>query len=178
MLEIPTGDDWVALSNEPLPLGATGEWAITPSCGALVSFAGTVRDHAPDHPGVEFLEYEAYEEQVVPRLQAVVDEARRRWPALGRVVAIHRTGRLELEEIAVIVAATSPSRPEAFEAARFLIDTVKSTVPIWKHETWDGGSEWSDGICATDVGPAGLDHVHTPTSTAHGHADESVVAAK
>lgn len=175
MLEFPPGDDWVALSNESLPLGRASEWAITSRCGALVTFAGTVRDHAPGRPGVEFLEYEAYEEHVVPRLQAVVDEARRRWPTLGRVVALHRTGRLELEEIAVIVAATSPSRPEAFEAARFLIDTVKSTVPIWKHETWDGGSEWSDGICATDVGPDGHVHASAP-DLVHDHAERSVVA--
>jgi molybdopterin synthase catalytic subunit len=116
-----------------------------------VTFAGTVRDHSLGRPGVESLEYEAYEEQVVPRLQAVVDEARRRWPMLGRVVAIHRTGRLLLADVAVIVAATSPSRTEAFEAARFLIDTVKATVPIWKLETWAGGSEWSEGDC--EVGP-------------------------
>ena len=151
MIDYPDGDDWVALSREPLPVGEASEWAIMPSCGALVSFSGTVRDHSTGRDGVEYLEYEAYDEQVVPRLQAVVDEARRRWPSLGRIVAIHRTGRLELREVAVVVAATSPSRPEAFEAARFLIDTIKATVPIWKHETWDGGSEWSDGICATDV---------------------------
>lgn len=175
MLEIPRGNDWVALSGEPLPLAEVGEWAITPECGALVSFAGTVRDHSAGRPGVEFLHYEAYDEQVVPRLQAVVDEARRRWPTLGRVVAIHRTGRLELKEIAVIVAATSPSRPDAFEAARFLIDTVKSTVPIWKHETWDGGSEWSDGTCATDAAHEHRDAVES--STGLGHEDERAAAS-
>ena len=167
MLEIPNGSDWVALRSEPLPLTEAGEWAITPECGALVSFAGTVRDHSAGRPGVQFLDYEAYEEQVVPRLQAVVDEARRRWPTLGRVVAMHRSGHLELQEIAVIVVATSPSRPEAFEAARFLIDTVKSTVPIWKHETWEGGSEWSDGICATDAAPGGLDTDEQLSGRAH-----------
>lgn len=163
MIDLPLGDDWVALTRDPLPLVEASEWAITPSCGALVTFSGTVRDHSTGRDGVEYLEYEAYDEQVVPRLQSAVDEARRRWPSLGRVVTIHRTGRLELREIAVIVAATSPSRPEAFEAARFLIDTVKATVPIWKHETWDGGSEWSDGICAADVPHH---HEHAPTADA------------
>jgi molybdopterin synthase catalytic subunit len=92
-------------------------------------------------------------------LQAVVEEARRRWPMLGRVVAIHRTGKLSLSEVAVIVAATAPSRPEAFEAARFLIDTVKSTVPIWKLETWAGGSEWSEGDCEATALHVDADHV-------------------
>jgi molybdopterin synthase catalytic subunit len=162
MIEYPTGDDWVALFHHSLPLAEAPAWAITPSCGALVSFAGTVRDHSVGRAGVELLEYEAYDEQVAPKLQAVVDEARRRWPMLGRVVAIHRTGRLSLSEVAVIVVATSPSRPEAFEAARFLIDTVKATVPIWKLETWAGGSEWSEGDCAVDAGQPDVDHLPNP----------------
>jgi molybdopterin synthase catalytic subunit len=162
MFEYPSGDDWVALFHDPLPLAEAPAWAITPSCGALVTFAGTVRDHSVGRPGVEWLEYEAYEEQVVPKLQLVVDEARRRWPMLGRVVAIHRTGRLSLSEVAVVVAVTSPSRPEAFEAARFLIDTVKATVPIWKLETWAGGSEWSEGDCEVGVTNAGFDHLTSP----------------
>jgi molybdopterin synthase catalytic subunit len=157
MIKYPSGDDWVALWRDPLPVAEASAWAITPSCGALVTFAGTVRDHSVGRDGVESLEYEAYEEQVVPKLQVVVDEARRRWPMLGRVAAIHRTGRLLLSEVAVIVVATSPSRPEAFEAARFLIDTVKATVPIWKLETWAGGSAWSEGDCeVTDASSASL----------------------
>jgi molybdopterin synthase catalytic subunit len=159
MIEYPTGDDWVALFRDALPLAEAPAWAITPSCGALVTFAGTVRDHSVGRESVESLEYEAYDEQVVPKLQAVVDEARRRWPMLGRVVAIHRTGKLSLSEVAVIVAATAPSRPEAFEAARFLIDTLKSTVPIWKLETWAGGSEWSEGDCEATALHVDADHV-------------------
>jgi molybdopterin synthase catalytic subunit len=159
MTEYPTGDDWIALFHDALPLAEAPAWAITPSCGALVTFAGTVRDHSAGREGVESLEYEAYDEQVVPKLQAVVDEARRRWPMLGRVVAIHRTGRLSLSEVAVIVAATAPSRSEAFEAARFLIDTVKATVPIWKLETWAGGAEWSDGDCEAVSRHVDGDHV-------------------
>ncbi len=164
MFEYPTGDDWVALFRDALPLAEAPAWAITPSCGALVTFAGTVRDHSAGREGVESLEYEAYDEQVVPKLQAVVDETRRRWPMLGRVVAIHRTGRLGLEEVAVIVAATAPSRPEAFEAARFLIDTVKATVPIWKLETWAGGSEWSEGDCDAFASHLDVDHPANPVS--------------
>ena len=149
-MQPPTASDtWVALTADPLPVAAALDWAVLPSCGAVVLFSGTVRDHAEGRPGVSQLEYEAYEEQVVPRLDAIVDEARRRWPSLGRMVLLHRTGPLELGESSVVVVASAPHRPEAFEAARFGIDTLKATVPIWKRETWEGGEDW--GLCAHDL---------------------------
>ena len=117
-------------------------WAGLPSCGAVVLFNGTVRDHAEGRPGVSSLEYEAYEEEVVPRLAAIAAEARARWPVLGRVALLHRTGALVVRETSVVVAASAPHRPEAFSAARFCIDTLKATVPIWKRETWEGGTDW------------------------------------
>mgnify|MGYP003450923385 CR=1 FL=1 len=117
-------------------------WAVQPDCGGLVLFSGTARDHADGRPGVEKLEYEAYESQVVPRLQAVADEARARWPVLGRLALLHRVGVLEVGDSAVVVVATAPHREEAFAAARFCIDTLKRAVPIWKRETWAEGSSW------------------------------------
>ena len=143
------GDDWLALTSEPLPVADAYEWAVRPGCGAVVLFSGTVRDHADGRPGVSLLEYEAYEEQVVPKLADIAAEARRRWPVLGRVALLHRVGPLEVGESSVLVVASAPHRPEAFEAARFGIDTLKATVPIWKRETWEGGVDW--GTCAHDV---------------------------
>jgi len=107
-----------------------------------VVFSGTARDHAPGRDGVERLEYEAYEEQVRPRLAAIDDEIRHRWPDVGRVALLHRVGVVPVGESSVVVAVSSPHRPEAFEAARFGIDTLKATVPIWKRETWNGGESW------------------------------------
>jgi molybdopterin synthase catalytic subunit len=98
--------------------------------------------------GVTKLVYEAYAEQVEPRLTAIVEEARRRWP-VGRMALLHRVGELELGESSVIVVVSSAHRGEAFEAARFGIDTLKATVPIWKRETWDGGEDWA--LCAHEV---------------------------
>ena len=95
------------------------------------------------------LEYEAYDEQVVPRLAQIADEARRRWPSTGRLALLHRTGPLAIGESSVVVAASAPHRAEAFEAARFCIDTLKASVPIWKRETWAGGDEW--GLDAQDL---------------------------
>jgi molybdopterin synthase catalytic subunit len=145
----PAGDDtWVALTDQPLPVGAVADWAVRPDCGAVVLFSGTVRDHAEHRTNVTKLTYEAYAEQVEPRLLAIADEARTRWP-VGRLALLHRTGELVLGESSVVVVASSPHRGEAFEAARWCIDTLKATVPIWKRETWEGGEDW--GLCAHDV---------------------------
>ena len=137
--------DWVGLSSEPLPVEAALTWTQTSDCGGQVLFTGTVRDHAEGRDGVDWLEYEAYEEQVEPRLLALCGEIRARWPEVGRLVLLHRIGRLELSEVAVVVVAAAPHRPEAFAAARFAIDSLKATAPIWKKESWEGGEAWGTG---------------------------------
>ena len=108
------GDDWLALTEEPLPVGTAADWAVLPRCGAIVLFSGTARDHAPGREGVELLDYEAYEEHVVPRLADIAAEMRSRWPDLGRVVLIHRIGPVDIGESSVIVVASAPHRPAAF----------------------------------------------------------------
>ena len=137
------GLDWIGITVDPLPVERALSWAEMPGCGAVVLFSGNVRDHAPGRPGVTSLEYEAYTEEAARRLQLIASEARRRWPALGRVVLLHRLGRLRVGEAAVVVVASAPHRDEAFAAARFGIDEVKASVPIWKNECWDGGQGWS-----------------------------------
>jgi molybdopterin synthase catalytic subunit len=140
----PLGDaeDFVALCADPLPVAALTEWVVVPSCGAVVTFVGTARDHAGERTGVHALTYEAYEEQAVPRLDAVVAEVRARWPEVGRVALVHRTGELALGDAAVVVAVSTPHRAEAFAAASYAIDAIKATVPIWKKEAWAGGESW------------------------------------
>ncbi len=145
--------DWIAVTAEPLkPAEAIG-WAESPGCGAVVTFCGTVRDHSPGRPGVVRLVYEAYDEYVVPKLAEVAAEARRRWPTIGRVVMVHRVGALSVGETAVVVAVSTPHRPTAFAAASFCIDTLKATVPIWKLETWDGGTSWATECRLEPAGP-------------------------
>lgn len=139
------GDDWLALTADELPVGAAYAWAVRPGCGAVVLFSGTVRDHAEGRPGVSLLEYEAYEEQVLPTFAAIAAALRQQWPQVGRVVLWHRVGPLELEASSVVVAVSAPHRPEAFEAARFGIDTLKASAPIWKKERWEGGDDWALG---------------------------------
>jgi molybdopterin synthase catalytic subunit len=160
-------NDWLGLTDAELPVAAAYEWCVVPGCGAVVLFSGTVRDHAVDDDGVmrtdvQHLVYEAYDEQAVASFQKIADELRARWPHTGRVVVMHRTGRLELGDSSVVVAVSSPHRPEAFEAARFAIDAVKASAPIWKHETWSDGSgtvsDW--GTHAQDL----VDPSHVPTA--------------
>ena len=147
-------DTWVGLTDEALPQGEVSEWLVRPACGATVVFSGTARDHAEGRSGVSLLEYEAYTEQVVPRLAAIADEIRVRWPDVGRIALLHRTGPVEIGASAVVVGVSSPHRDAAFAAARFGIDTLKATVPIWKSEQWEGGRSWGlEAQHVTEVSP-------------------------
>ena len=137
------GDNWLELTSEPLPAERALAWVQRPSCGAVACFVGTVRDHAEGRTGVQAIDYEAYSDQVLPRFEAIVTAARERWPEIGRAVVWHRVGRLELGAASVIVVVSTQHRAEAFEACRYLIDTLKATAPIWKRETWEGGTDWS-----------------------------------
>lgn len=95
------------------------------------------------------MEYEAYESQVVPKLGEIEADIRRRFAEIGRVALLHRVGPLNLCEVSVVVAVSSAHRPAAFAAARFGIDALKAAVPIWKRETWAGGTDW--GLAATGI---------------------------
>jgi len=138
-----TGDNWLELTAEPLPVERALEWAEMPSCGAVACFVGTVRDHAEGRTGVRTIDYEAYVDQVLPRFEAIVKAARERWPEIGRTAVWHRAGLCGLGEASVVVVVSTPHRAEAFDACRYLIDTLKATTPIWKRETWEGGTDWS-----------------------------------
>jgi molybdopterin synthase catalytic subunit len=133
----------IALTRDLIATDALVAWATTAASGAVVSFLGVVRDHAEGRDGVRGMTYEAYEEQAARALRDVADAARARFPEIERVAIVHRIGELELSETSVAVVVSSPHRAEAFEAARFCIDTLKQTVPIWKQEHWAGGSDWA-----------------------------------
>lgn len=147
MLQSPLedNDDWIGLTEDPLPCAEVASWVLRPDCGGVVTFVGTVRDSSDGRPGVQVLEYEAYTEQVEPKLGSLAAEARARWPALGRLALLHRTGPMGVGDASVVVAASAPHRKEAFQAAQWCIDTLKQTVPIWKRETWSDGSGWANG---------------------------------
>jgi molybdopterin converting factor subunit 1 len=136
---------YAALSADPIdPLKVTALVA-EPGTGGIVTFAGVVRDNNLGRQ-VRYLEYEAYPEMAEAKMRQVVAEARERWPEIRGVAVIHRTGHLEIGEMAVLVAVGSPHRDDgAFEAARYVIDRTKEIVPIWKKEVWTDGAEWLEG---------------------------------
>lgn len=135
--------DYVAVTEEPLCAQACLDRVRRRDCGAVSLFMGTVRDHNAELP-VERLEYTAYREMAEKEMARLVEEAHQRFQ-LGNVAAVHRIGALEPGDIAVVVAVSSHHRGPAFEASRWLIDTIKSTVPLWKKESGPDGSVWIEG---------------------------------
>ena len=133
--------DLVTVSADPIDPVALVAAVSSPQSGAVVTFLGMVRDYSPGREGVTHLEYEAYREHVEPKIAEIVAEARDKWP-VEAVAAVHRIGSLDVGEVSVGVAVSSAHRVDAFPAARYVIDELKSRAPIWKKEHWSGGAEW------------------------------------
>jgi molybdopterin synthase catalytic subunit len=130
------------LTDQPLSVGAAHNFAEDPAAGAICLFTGTVR-RVTDGRAVAGLTYEAYDEQAEAQLAALAAEVAERWPQVEAVWMEHRVGDLAIGEPAVVVAVSAGHRDQAFEAARYGIDTLKATVAIWKREAWvDGGAHW------------------------------------
>ncbi len=130
----------IEITDRPISVDRLLDAAADPRAGAIVLFLGVVRDHARGRR-VRHLEYEAYEALARREMERIAAAVRERWP-VARIAIAHRTGRLQVGEASVAIAVSAPHRPEAFEAARFAIDTLKQTVPIWKKEVWEGGEAW------------------------------------
>jgi len=140
-----TEGEWFDVGPAPLRPAELHEWAVAPDCGAVVVFTGTVRDHADGRDGVVALEYEAWDDAAVEAFARITSRARETMPDVRRIAIHHRTGRLELGEAAVVVAVSSPHRDTAFDAARWIMDAVKHSAPVWKKEHWADGSDWGTG---------------------------------
>jgi molybdopterin converting factor subunit 1 len=111
--------------------------------GATVVFEGVVRNQTRGRNTL-YLDYEAYEEMALEQLESLADQALQRFQ-IRDVAIVHRLGRLEIGETSVLIAVVSAHRAAAFEACRWLIDTLKRTVPIWKKEYFEDGAVWADG---------------------------------
>jgi len=122
---------------------ALEETATTRGDGGVVTFQGVVRDNARGKQ-VRSLEYDAYTEMAEQQMAQIAAEVEARWED-ATVAMVHRIGRLEIGECSVVVVVACPHRGEAFEACRYAIDTLKSTVPIWKKEIYADGEEWVEG---------------------------------
>ena len=136
--------DHIMVDAAPIDAGALVARVAVPGAGAVVLFLGTVRDHSPRRAGVTGLDYEAYPEVVVDKIAAIVAAVRDRH-GVERIAVVHRVGPVGVGAASVGVAVSAAHRAEAFAAARLIIDDLKATAPIWKKETWEGGSEWVAG---------------------------------
>ena len=133
----------VEILNDVLPTAEVMEQIKAGADGAVCSFDGIVRNNSRGRQTLH-LEYEAYREMALAQMQGLAAEAVTRF-AVREVALLHRLGRLVVGETSVLVVVASAHRGQAFEACRWLIDTLKKQVPIWKKETFVDGAEWVDG---------------------------------
>ncbi len=135
------GDHFV-ITAAPLAIAAVYEAADDPANGAVVVMSGMVRNQTGGKP-VAALDYQAYEPMALQVFRQIAEQIRERWPETTCVVVHHRTGKLTVGEISVLVAVGCPHRGEAFAACQYAIDTLKHSAPIWKKECYcDGSHSW------------------------------------
>lgn len=127
----------------PIQTQAVSNSIKSPEDGAVVVFEGVVRNHTRGRRTLH-LEYEAYEEMALKEMETLAGQALERF-AVRDVALVHRLGRLEIGEASVLIVVASAHRSAAFDACRWLIDTLKKTVPIWKKEFFVDGAVWADG---------------------------------
>ena len=139
------------ISEEPLDPKPLVEAVRRDESGAVVLFYGVVRNENLGR-SVQYLEYDAYQEMALKKMRQIGDEICARFTVTA-VGILHRIGRLEIGETSLLVAVSSAHRKEAFEACHYAVDRIKQTVPIWKKEVWEDGSEWIEGY-QPEVGPA------------------------
>ena len=133
----------IALVREPVDAAGIERAIKAGADGAVCIFDGIVRDHTRGRPTLH-LDYEAYEEMALKQMHLLRSEAIEHF-GVREVAIVHRLGRLIVGETSVFIAVASAHRGAAFEACRFVIDTLKKTVPIWKKEQFVDGAVWSDG---------------------------------
>jgi len=125
-----------------MPLNIQGciGWIMSPDSGGIDVFIGTVRNRT-NGKAVMRLEFEAYEPMALKEIEKILAQAAEKWP-IQKALVHHRTGVLEVGEVPVIIAVAAAHRAAAFQACRFIIDTLKETVPIWKKEIFEDGEVW------------------------------------
>ncbi len=133
----------VELTREPIPAEALVSAAKRGEDGAVVVFDGIVRNNSRGRQTL-YLDYEAYEEMATRQMNELACEAITRF-GVRHIAIVHRLGRLHVGETSVLIIVASAHRTQAYEASRWLIDTLKKTVPIWKKETFVDGAVWADG---------------------------------
>lgn len=130
----------IHLTEAPLSPGALYELVQSDTCGAVDMFIGTVRNQTQGR-AVQRLEFEAYAPMALREMTKIADRICDTWP-VDKMAIHHRVGSLQIGDIAVIIAVSTPHRAASFDACRFAIDSLKESVPIWKKEIFQDGSQW------------------------------------
>jgi len=147
------------ITHERIDGARAAERIKTPEDGAAVVFEGVVRNHTHSRP-TRFLQYEAYEPMALKQIESLIAEALERFRIRDATI-IHRLGRLEVGETSVFIVVASAHRAAAFDACRWLIDTLKRCVPIWKKEHFEDGAVWADGEPFAEVAPCEVENAGT-----------------
>ncbi|HWZ02169.1 MAG TPA: molybdenum cofactor biosynthesis protein MoaE [Mucilaginibacter sp.] len=130
----------IQISPTPLNIQACIDWIMSPESGGIDVFIGTVRNATKGKPVIR-LEFEAYEPMAIAEMEKIIKKAAAQW-LIQKTLIHHRTGILEVGEVPVIIAVSAAHRAAAFDACRYIIDTLKQTVPIWKKEIFEDGEVW------------------------------------
>ncbi|HEX8564150.1 MAG TPA: molybdopterin converting factor subunit 1 [Pyrinomonadaceae bacterium] len=141
--EIRTETAFFKLTFKPLNVGEIARQVVPPTCGAIVTLDGFVREWTKGKQ-TEYLVYEAYEPMALAEMQKLGALAREKFE-IAHVAIVHRLGRLEIGETSIVIAVAAPHRRSAFEACEWIIKELKRTVPIWKKEFYADGSAWIEG---------------------------------
>ncbi len=158
----PTRKD-AFVTRKPLTASALVKRIEFPGAGAILTFAGVVRDNAYGKQ-VDHLEYEAYPEMAEQALRDIIAEIHARWADV-RVAIAHRIGKLAIGEVSLIIAVAAPHRPECYAASRYAIERVKALVPVWKKEFATDGAHWVEGPIAGELTPEDAEQIAgTPSS--------------
>lgn len=132
--------DFFELTTVPIDVGQVARRVVLPECGATVTLDGYAREWT-DGKRTLYLVYEAYEAMALTEMQRLGAEAHKQFE-IAHLGIVHRTGRLEIGETSVVIAASAPHRRAAFQACEWAIKELKRTVPIWKKEVFENGEEW------------------------------------
>ncbi|MGM8212659.1 molybdenum cofactor biosynthesis protein MoaE [Virgibacillus sp. W0430] len=128
------------ITDKPLQIQTCVDQVVRPEAGAICTFTGIAREFTKGKRTLH-LEYQSYVPMAEKKLAQIGEEIKAKWKE-AEVAIAHRIGRLEISEIAVVIAVSTPHRQDAFAASRYAIERIKEIVPIWKKEHWEDGTEW------------------------------------
>jgi len=130
----------IQITDQPLNIQASIEWAMDAQSGGIDVFIGTVRASTKEKKVVR-LEFETYENMALVEMNKIAEEVLQKFP-VQKILIHHRTGILQVGDVPVIIIVAAAHRAAAFDACRYAIDTLKQTVPIWKKEIFEDGEVW------------------------------------